>query len=131
MTETETREFDLADILSVTTGILLSHRHVDGVYEILSHMTGQNLFTHQLPAAADRCKPVLLEQHPQLAAITVPDTSGDVDALLQWLATQEAAYGTPLEVTPLDDWVPLGLLDGLPAHLTEGGIAPILVVDAS
>jgi len=29
-------------------------------------MTGDSLFTHQLPRAAEQSKPYLLEQHPQL-----------------------------------------------------------------
>lgn len=63
------REFHLGDILSVTTGYLLSPTHMSGVYEILNYMTGESLFTHQLPRAREACKGPLLAQHPQLAEI--------------------------------------------------------------
>lgn len=43
-----TRNFHLGDILSVTTGCLLSPRRMEGVYDILNFMTADNLFTHQL-----------------------------------------------------------------------------------
>lgn len=59
-------KFHLSDILSITTGYLVSTRHIDGVYEILDFMTNDSLFTHQLPRAADECKPYLLDQFPQL-----------------------------------------------------------------
>lgn len=63
----KTRDFDLGDVLSITTGHLVSRRHMDGVYDILNFMTGDNLFTHQLPRAADECKPWLLRWFPELA----------------------------------------------------------------
>lgn len=48
----EGKRFHLGDVLSITTGHLLSPRHMEGVYEILNHMTGDQLFTHQLPRAS-------------------------------------------------------------------------------
>jgi hypothetical protein len=64
--EAREREFHVSDVLSITTGLLLSTRHIDGVYDILNFMTGDKLFTHQLPRASDECKPYLQEQFPQL-----------------------------------------------------------------
>lgn len=58
----EAREFDLADILSVTTELLLSHRHMDGLYDLMGFMVGEDLMTHQLPRAARACKPELLQR---------------------------------------------------------------------
>ncbi|MCI3246344.1 DUF7736 domain-containing protein [Streptomyces spinosisporus] len=94
------RLFPLADILSMTTGRLLSRRHMDGIYEIANHMTGDNFFTHQLPRAAEACGPALLDQHPQLRDVTPPE---DIDApdLMAWLADTERQHGDQLPVTPL------------------------------
>ena len=39
--------YDLGTVLSVTTGTLLTK--IGNVYKILNYMTGDNLFTHQLP----------------------------------------------------------------------------------
>lgn len=66
----EQRLFQLGDILSITTGKLVSKRHMEGVYDILNFMTRDNLFTHQLGRASSECKPALLQQHPQLGAVT-------------------------------------------------------------
>jgi hypothetical protein len=99
---TETRTFHLGDILSITTGRLVSPRHIDGVYDILNWMTGDNLFTHQLPRACDECEGPLLAQHPDLAAIIPPETfGGDKDAVDRWLAEQVTIYGETREVAPL------------------------------
>lgn len=79
-----TKEFHLGDVLSITTGRLVSPRHMDGVYEILNFMTGEDLFTHQLPRASDECKPFLIEQFPQLAT---PEMDFAVAELVEMLKT--------------------------------------------
>lgn len=99
----ETRAFALADILSVTTGKLLSRRHMDGIYDILGYMTGDDLMTHQLPRAADACKGPLLEQLPQLDGVTPPDGL-DAPDLMAWLANAEREHGEELPVTPIAGW---------------------------
>jgi hypothetical protein len=58
--------FHLSDVLSVTTGRLVSTRHIDGVYDLLNFLTGDRLFTHQLPRASRECEPWLRSQFPQL-----------------------------------------------------------------
>lgn len=95
---TEARDFDLGDILTVTTGCLLSPRHMDGVYDILNFMTGDNLFTHQLPRASRECAPVLLLQHPQLAAVDAESITPEncLAKLAQW----KAKFGETLSVEP-------------------------------
>lgn len=65
-------EFPLGHVLSITTGALVADNRADGLYEILNYMTGDNLFTHALPRAADVCKPHLIAQHPLLADIDFP-----------------------------------------------------------
>lgn len=99
----EGREFPLADILSVTTERLLSRRHMEGIYDILGYMTGESLFTHQLPRANDACKPVMLQQHPQLEGVT-PPKGLDVPDLMAWLANAEREYGETLPVQALSAW---------------------------
>jgi hypothetical protein len=65
------REFDLGDVLSITTGRLVSPRRMKGVADILSYMTGESLLTHSLLRAGDICKPEIIRQHPQLGEIVV------------------------------------------------------------
>jgi hypothetical protein len=77
-----------------------------GVHEILDYMTGDALFTHQLPRACDECGPPLLEQHPQLADIPIPDFGtgerADIEwRVIAWLADLATQHGERLPVTPL------------------------------
>ena len=97
--------FALGDILSITTGRLVSRAHIDGVYRILNYMTGDSLYTHALPRASRECRPFLLAQHPQLADIVVPDFDGEgdakKDAVFAWLAEMERQYGDALPIEPM------------------------------
>jgi hypothetical protein len=93
------REFDLGDVLSVTTGVLLcpvtgSRRHpIDGVYDILNYMTGESLYTHQLPRVCKEAGPIILARHPQLAAVEIPEfkSPDDVPAFVARLREQHGA----------------------------------------
>jgi hypothetical protein len=68
------KRFPLRDILSVTTGRLLtkgngpSDNGIGALYDLLGHMTGGSPFTHQLPRFAEECKPWLYRWFPELAA---------------------------------------------------------------
>lgn len=93
------KQFHIGDVLSITTGRLVSSRHIEGVYDILNYMTGDNLFTHQLPRAAKQCKPALLVQHPRLAAVDVAEITQE--NWQWWLDEQVALYGETLSVEPL------------------------------
>jgi hypothetical protein len=95
----DNRRFDLADILSVTTGMLLSHRHVDGLYDLMGYMTGESLMTHQLPRAMDACKPELERQMPWLSGLEPPAGLDRAD-LFAWLTAAETHHGPQHEVEP-------------------------------
>lgn len=81
----QTKEFHLGDVLSITTGYLVSPRHMDGIYDILSFMMGRRLWTHELPEASGICKPYLLEQFPYLDRPEVSVLA--VDELVKMLET--------------------------------------------
>ena len=64
-----TKEFHVGDILSITTGRLVSLKGMDGVYEILNYMTGEILHTVGIPRAADDALPYLIQQLPWLVEV--------------------------------------------------------------
>ena len=97
----ESKLFHIGDILSVTTGKLVSPRLIGGVYDILNFMTRDNLFTHQLPRACRECAPVLLAQHPQLAGVTGEDVTGE--NFKQWIEDRCAEFGEELLVSQVPD----------------------------
>lgn len=96
------REFELGDIISVTTGRLVSRRHMDGLYDLMGYMTSDpGLTTIGLLAVGDICATELLRQHPQLASIEVPefDIKRDgVESIWIWLGEQQAQFGRTLPV---------------------------------
>lgn len=100
MTEQTTpRTFHIGDILSITTGYLASPRGMAGVYDILGYMTGESLFTHQLPRARQACVPALLTQHPHLGWADMRGVT--LDNLTARLAVAADTYGEYLPVAPL------------------------------
>jgi len=102
-----TKSFTIDDILSVMSDTLVSRRHIGGVYDVLNHMTGESLMTHQLPRASREAEPSLREQFPDLAAIEIPDWSAfsanEVRAaVFAWVDEQIAQHGETREVRALD-----------------------------
>jgi hypothetical protein len=92
-------KFTLGQVLSITTGKLLCE--IGGVYAILNHMTGDNLYTHQLPRASRECAPHLLKQFPQLAAVNAENVGRDNWAT--WLHDQVLEHGNEFEVATLPE----------------------------
>lgn len=96
---TDRRDFHIGDILSITTSRLVSPRHIEGVYDILNYMTGDDLMTHQLPIASEQCKPHLLQQHPQLEEVDASEVNEK--NWKKWLGQQATKYGQEIPVEPL------------------------------
>lgn len=60
------RQFHIGDVLTVTTGRMVSTRGFTGLYEILDYMTGKEILTTSLTDTMQECKISLLDQFPQL-----------------------------------------------------------------
>ena len=88
------KTFELRDILTITTGRLLTKPQgerdngIGALYLILEHLCGEPPFTHSLPRFSKEAEPYLLEWHPELA-------NADTDAL-------DAMSGQP---NWIDDWL--------------------------
>jgi len=119
------RQFSLGAVLTVTTGRLLCD--IGDLYKILDYMTGDTLFTHQLPRASEECQEPLLEQHPHLRGVEVPRLEG-WEAYAAWLKGQAAVLGDPLEVQPLAA-VDHTHIDPLVELKQMAGDKPIIVIN--
>lgn len=101
------REWELGDVLSITTGVLLSERRMAGVHEILDWLTGDTLMTHQLPRAMDAVASWILQQHPWLAPVKPPSVTGDVTQearemrIRVWLELIEQRLGGTVRLRPM------------------------------
>lgn len=100
--EDVTKQFHIGDVLSITTGILVSRDLIGGVYKILNWMTGENLYTHQLPRVRHEAAPVLLEKYPALAKAQAEAEAVTPDSINNFLAKMEARYGKTLAVPKLN-----------------------------
>ncbi len=94
------KDFHIGDIISAATGVLVSPRHTDGVYDILGFMTGESLFTHQLPRVGREAESVLLRQHPELAAAFEETKQVTRENWKEMLDGWVARYGEMLPVEP-------------------------------
>lgn len=95
------KSFHLGDILSITTGFLVSSEHMSGIHKILDFMSGEQLFSHQLPRVSEEACPVLLRQHPQLSNVVTPDKFQGEEHVLKWLEEQVKIYGLHLTISPM------------------------------
>jgi len=89
--------FQTGKVLSITTGFLLCENHVDGLYEILNFMTGENLFTHQLGRATKICAPAIIENYPSFDPEQNPELAFALRELQEMLKT-ETAKGQEMEL---------------------------------
>lgn len=90
-------KFTLGQILSVAYGKLLCS--IDELYAILNYLTGDNLFTHQLPRAYNECSPWVIQRLPFLRGINVDNINKD-----NWesiLGELEVEYGKYHELFPI------------------------------
>lgn len=94
------QKFHIGIILSITNDSLMSPTQppIKGVYEILNYMTGDSVYTHQIPRVVMECRPALLAQHPELATWVDDVTCENV---LARMADAEKQFGTELVVEPL------------------------------
>lgn len=107
-------KFTLRKILNFADGRMLTS--MEDIYEFANFMTGDDLFTHQLPRAFREIEPVLKKQLPFLATgdfdldtakltRALHDATDKRAVIGVWLAEMTAKYGDEHEVTPLADWM--------------------------
>ena len=121
------RTFDLADVLTVTTGRVLCP--IGDMYDVLNFLTGGNLFTHQLPRAMRESAPAIYAQHPDLADIALPESWDDEADVIAWLAEQVARFGATRDLTPMDpaDHTHIDPLDELAMMRPD---VPVIAIEA-
>lgn len=99
------KQFPLADILSVTTGTLVSRRKMDGVCDLVAFITATPTAPRFMDRAAirallantDDARAELIRQHPFLDDIAPPVGLDNAD-LYSWLVAAEEANGSELTV---------------------------------
>jgi hypothetical protein len=102
-TEGKEMKFTTGEVISAGLGKLCCD--MEGVYRIMNFLTGDSLFTHQLPRAFRACEAWVKEQHPWLNQLD--DTKCNRETWRSWLADAERRFGKEHELKPLpaDQWM--------------------------
>lgn len=105
------KEFDLGTVLTITTGLLLTK--IENVYKILDWMTGESLFTHQLPRVGRECEPEILSQFPELKNIDVSNVNKE--NWKEFLENQKLLFGNSFYVKKIspDKHISIGAIEEL------------------
>lgn len=116
------KTFKLEVVLSAITGVLLCD--IGQVYEVLNFLTGDNLFTHQLPRAGRVVRIPVFKQHPFLKNI---DVSGiNTENWKEKLAEIKKLCPNEIELEPIENWTHLDPIEE--AKTMTGGDAKIIPV---
>jgi len=108
-----TQKFKLGAVLSVTTGYLLCE--IDDLYKILNFITKENLFTHQLPRAAEYAKVHICLAYPGIEDTQVPDnlkSAARVEQYLEYLL-KDGFYQEEYELKPMENYPAKGPIEEL------------------
>jgi hypothetical protein len=92
----QTKEFATRDVLSTITGRLMGD--IGGVYEVLNWMTGESVFTHQLPRIGREATPVVVAAHPALQQAIDEAEQVNQENYAAWRQTWEDRYGPTISV---------------------------------
>ena len=95
----QTKEFATCDVLSTVTGRLVGK--MDGIYQVLNWMTGESVFTHQIPRIGREATPVLVAAHPALQQAVDEAEQVTRENWKEWLQTWEDRYGPTISVPKL------------------------------
>jgi hypothetical protein len=115
----ERRTFTLGAVLSALSGKLLCS--MDDLYRVLNFLTGEDLYTHQLPRAFKVAAPFVAQQHPELALLDWSTVGRET--WQPWLTAQVERFGPTLELEP----IPFGAyeaMDPIAEAIEMRGIEP-------
>lgn len=92
----ETKLFPTAVVLSTVTGRLLCD--IGAIYEVLNWMTGESVYTHQIPRISREAEPVILAAHPQLREAWREAALVNADNWQDWRDRWNLRYGAEIAV---------------------------------
>lgn len=93
---TETKEFPTSAVISAITGRLIGD--IDGVYEVLTFMSGMPVWTHQLGRVSKEAWPVVTAMHPALNALAAEAEQVTPENWQEWRDLWLDRYGPTIAV---------------------------------
>jgi hypothetical protein len=109
-------KFTFQEIASAGTGFLFGVSETDngigGVYRVLNFMTGDDLFTHQLPRALTTCQPAMFVQHTWLKDLRdvlkySQERYSEEEYMIAFKCAElkyKSIHGDEFELVPLAEW---------------------------
>lgn len=97
------KKFTIATIISGVYGTLLTN--VANLYTLYNYMTGDNLFTHQLPRALTVCAPYILKELPQLENFRNHIAEITPENYTAYIIKATEMFGYELEISSLPEGV--------------------------
>ena len=98
MIQRKTKTFPVDAVMSTVTGILVAESGIGCVYEVLNWMTGESVYTHQIPRISREAVPVMLALYPDMQAAIDEAEQVNADNWRDWLAIWKARYGEQIAV---------------------------------
>lgn len=95
----EAKAFPTADVLGIVTDRLLGD--IGGIYKVLSWMSGEDVYTHQIPRICREAEPIILAMHPELAHAVQEAEQVTPENFRGWLTKWAARYGGTITVPRL------------------------------
>src|SRR5687767_8981036 len=87
----ESRRFHIGDLLSVTTGVLVSPRYMEGLGDVVSYLTGADIDVDRIPESLAVCRAYILQELPALRDIAAEDV--DFESWRSWIESQKDELG--------------------------------------
>jgi hypothetical protein len=99
----ETKTFPIADVLSAVTGCIMREPDgIGGVYEVLNWMTGESLFTHQLPRVSKEAQAFFVKAYPEWAQTVGEAKNVNGQTCREWLVKWTSRHGQTFDVPKFD-----------------------------
>lgn len=99
---TDTKDFPTLDALSAITGVLVSNKGIGCIYEVLNFMTGENLYTHQLPRVGREAQAFMCKRLAGLAETCEESKLVTRENYPEWQARWLARHGETITVTRMN-----------------------------
>ena len=93
------RDFDLGAVLNITTSRLFTS--MDDVSEVLNYLTGDSIYTHQIPRVMDAAKPYVLSLHPELKGVGDDVEIHSFEDAKAFVDEQKKVFGDKLPLKPM------------------------------
>lgn len=115
MSMTNTKDFPTLDALSAITGVLVTPRGIGAACEVLDFMTGEGLYTHQLPRVGREAQAFMVKRIPTLLTTCEEAKQVTRENYRDWQTVWLARHGETMTIARMgiEDHEPIDALSEL------------------